>query len=92
LLNLIGNAVKLTSQGEVVLRVEKQEETEEKVTRHFAVKDTGLGIALEKQQSIFESFAQADIRPRGVLEGRIGAYDLCAASGTYRRPHLGPNK
>jgi two-component system, sensor histidine kinase and response regulator len=43
--NLIGNAVKLTSQGEVVLRVEKQEETEEKVTRHFAVKDTGLGVA-----------------------------------------------
>jgi signal transduction histidine kinase/DNA-binding response OmpR family regulator len=60
LLNLIGNAVKFTSQGEVVLRVEKQEETEEKVTLHFAVKDTGLGIASEKQQSIFESFTQAD--------------------------------
>jgi signal transduction histidine kinase/CheY-like chemotaxis protein len=60
LLNLIGNAVKFTSQGEVVLRVEKQEETEGKVTLHFAVKDTGLGIASEKQQSIFESFTQAD--------------------------------
>ena len=60
LLNLIGNAVKFTAQGEVVLRVEKQEETDEKVTLHFAVKDTGLGIASEKQQSIFESFTQAD--------------------------------
>jgi signal transduction histidine kinase/DNA-binding response OmpR family regulator len=60
LLNLIGNAVKFTTQGEVVLRVEKEQETEETLTLHFAVSDTGLGIALEKQESIFESFTQAD--------------------------------
>jgi signal transduction histidine kinase/DNA-binding response OmpR family regulator len=59
-LNLIGNAVKFTSQGEVVLRISKQEETEEGVTLHFAVSDTGVGIPLDKQQSIFESFTQAD--------------------------------
>jgi signal transduction histidine kinase/CheY-like chemotaxis protein/HPt (histidine-containing phosphotransfer) domain-containing protein len=59
-LNLIGNAVKFTSQGEVVLRVEKQEEAEQGVTLHFAVSDTGIGIPLEKQQLIFEGFTQAD--------------------------------
>ncbi|MGD0512496.1 MAG: DAHL domain-containing protein [Terriglobales bacterium] len=59
-LNLVGNAVKFTAKGEVVLRVEKQEETENDVTLHFSVTDTGVGIPLEKQQSIFEGFTQAD--------------------------------
>jgi signal transduction histidine kinase/CheY-like chemotaxis protein len=59
-LNLIGNAVKFTSQGEVMLRIEKLAETEEEVTLHFAVSDTGIGIPLQKQQSIFEGFTQAD--------------------------------
>jgi signal transduction histidine kinase/CheY-like chemotaxis protein len=59
-LNLIGNAVKFTSRGEVVLRIEKKEETAMDVVLHFAVGDTGIGIALEKQKSIFEGFSQAD--------------------------------
>jgi signal transduction histidine kinase/DNA-binding response OmpR family regulator len=59
-LNLVGNAVKFTSQGEVLLRIEKQEQAGELVTLHFAVSDTGLGIPTEKQQSIFEAFTQAD--------------------------------
>jgi signal transduction histidine kinase/DNA-binding response OmpR family regulator len=59
-LNLVGNAVKFTSQGEVLLRIEKQEEAEEHVTLHFAVSDTGPGIPTEKQQAIFEAFTQAD--------------------------------
>jgi signal transduction histidine kinase/CheY-like chemotaxis protein len=59
-LNLIGNAVKFTSQGEVVLRVEKQEATEGRATLHFAVSDTGIGIPLENQHLIFEGFTQAD--------------------------------
>jgi signal transduction histidine kinase/CheY-like chemotaxis protein len=59
-LNLVGNAVKFTAHGEVVLRVEKQEETESHVTLHFSVTDTGVGIPLEKQRSIFEGFTQAD--------------------------------
>jgi len=59
-LNLIGNAVKFTARGEVVLRIEKQAETAQQVTLHFAVSDTGVGIPLGKRKTIFESFTQAD--------------------------------
>jgi signal transduction histidine kinase/CheY-like chemotaxis protein len=59
-LNLIGNAIKFTSQGEIIVRVETQKETNEGVELHFAVRDTGIGIPREKQQSIFEAFTQAD--------------------------------
>jgi signal transduction histidine kinase/CheY-like chemotaxis protein len=58
--NLVGNAIKFTAEGEVVVKVEVQEETEDEVLLHFSVRDTGGGIALEKQQTIFEAFTQAD--------------------------------
>ena len=59
-INLIGNAIKFTSQGEVLMRVETQRESEGEATLHFAVTDTGVGIPLDKQASIFEAFTQAD--------------------------------
>jgi two-component system, sensor histidine kinase and response regulator len=58
--NLLGNAIKFTSQGEVVIQVEIQEESADEVVLHFAVRDTGIGIPLEKQQLIFEAFTQTD--------------------------------
>jgi PAS domain S-box-containing protein len=58
--NLVGNAIKFTGQGEVVVQVAVQEEGEDEAVLHFAVKDTGVGIPLERQQSIFEAFRQAD--------------------------------
>ncbi len=58
--NLIGNAIKFTEKGEVVLRVELESQDDEGTTLHFAVSDTGIGIPPEKQQLIFEPFAQAD--------------------------------
>ncbi|MDH3393770.1 MAG: cache domain-containing protein, partial [Desulfobulbaceae bacterium] len=58
--NLIANAVKFTEQGEVVVRVGLQELEGETVTLLFSVADTGIGVAAEKQQDIFESFTQAD--------------------------------
>ncbi len=58
--NLVGNAIKFTAQGEVEVQVAVQEEAEDEVVLHFAVKDTGVGIPLERQQVIFEAFAQAD--------------------------------
>jgi two-component system, sensor histidine kinase and response regulator len=58
--NLVGNAIKFTSQGEVVIQVEIQEESQDEVVLHFAIRDTGIGIPLEKQQLIFEAFTQTD--------------------------------
>jgi signal transduction histidine kinase len=60
ILNLVGNAIKFTSHGEVVICVERQEETANEVVLQFAVSDTGIGIPLEKQAAIFEAFTQAD--------------------------------
>lgn len=54
--NLIGNAVKFTSQGEVVLRLSSQADRQ----IQFEIQDTGIGIAPEKLESIFDAFTQAD--------------------------------
>jgi signal transduction histidine kinase/DNA-binding response OmpR family regulator len=60
LLNLIGNALKFTSAGEIALKVQLDSIEEKTSTLHFIVSDTGIGIAREKLQSIFSSFNQAD--------------------------------
>jgi signal transduction histidine kinase/CheY-like chemotaxis protein len=60
ILNLVGNAIKFTSRGEIVIRVETQEDTPNNVLLQFAVQDTGIGIPPEKQDSIFEAFTQGD--------------------------------
>ena len=64
LLNILGNAVKFTNRGEVVLHVatEDTEGTEDTdaVTLRFAVTDTGIGIRPEQQEEIFGAFTQAD--------------------------------
>ncbi len=54
--NLVGNAIKFTAAGEVQLRVSVEDDE----TFHFSVRDTGIGIPLDKQVSIFEAFSQAD--------------------------------
>ena len=60
LINLLGNAVKFTEQGEIELRVEETFRNEEKVGLRFTVRDTGIGIPDEKQQRIFDAFIQED--------------------------------
>ena len=60
LVNLLGNAIKFTTQGEVVLSVFCHVATHEKVDVRIVVEDTGVGIALEAQKKIFEVFSQAD--------------------------------
>jgi two-component system sensor histidine kinase/response regulator len=60
LINLIGNALKFTSEGEVGLKVEVDSIEEGAQTLHFTVSDTGVGIAPEKLKTIFDSFSQAD--------------------------------
>ena len=60
LMNLIGNAVKFTRQGEVALKVLLHATEGADCLLHFIVSDTGIGIAPEKQKMIFEPFSQAD--------------------------------
>jgi signal transduction histidine kinase/CheY-like chemotaxis protein len=60
LVNLIGNAIKFTSQGDVHVRVQMVEQAEEGAVLRFAVHDTGIGIPPEQQARIFDSFSQAD--------------------------------
>jgi PAS domain S-box-containing protein len=61
LVNLIGNAIKFTEQGEVEVKVRMQREMEEGIiSLQFSVRDTGIGIPKEKFHLIFESFSQAD--------------------------------
>jgi len=59
-LNLVGNAIKFTESGEVVLSVDLMTNMESDVQLRFTVKDTGIGIAPEKQAAIFAAFHQAD--------------------------------
>jgi signal transduction histidine kinase/CheY-like chemotaxis protein len=58
--NLVGNAIKFTDRGEVVLSVHTEATNNGKAELHFSVVDTGIGIPPEKQQVIFEAFTQAD--------------------------------
>jgi PAS domain S-box-containing protein len=69
IVNLVGNAIKFTEEGEVVVRVEALEPahlptcppaTEQEVVLHFSIADTGIGIPPEKQEMVFEAFTQAD--------------------------------
>jgi signal transduction histidine kinase/ActR/RegA family two-component response regulator len=60
LTNLIGNAIKFTGQGFVSLHIHKDTEDEQTATLRFLVRDSGIGIAADKLEKIFEPFTQAD--------------------------------
>jgi signal transduction histidine kinase/DNA-binding response OmpR family regulator len=60
LVNLVGNAIKFTATGEVVVAVDLETSSDGDVTLHFSVRDTGIGIAPEKQRIVFDAFSQAD--------------------------------
>ncbi len=60
-INLLGNAIKFTEHGEVVLTVDVEQSTENSIFLRFAVRDTGIGVPPEKQREIFEGFSQADV-------------------------------
>jgi two-component system, sensor histidine kinase and response regulator len=60
ILNLVGNAIKFTRQGEVELEARVESQDREGLLLHFVVRDTGIGIPAEVQETIFEAFSQAD--------------------------------
>ena len=60
MLNLVGNAIKFTERGEVLVRSAACGRREAHCTLRLSVRDTGLGISLPQQQQIFDAFTQAD--------------------------------
>jgi CheY-like chemotaxis protein len=62
LINLIGNSVKFTQNGEVIIRVQKLKSTKDIVDLHIEIEDNGVGISNKKQKSIFETFNQGSLQ------------------------------
>jgi len=69
LLNLLGNAIKFTEQGQIELKVEGLEKSSNGVRLRFAVKDTGIGIRKENQDRIFQRFTQEDVSTSRIYGG-----------------------
>jgi PAS domain S-box-containing protein len=88
-LNLLGNAIKFTSQGEIVLVVQTQMETEQAVVLHFAVTDTGVGIPQDEQGTIFEAFTQADASTTRKFGGTGLGLAICSRIVNMMGAHLG---
>ena len=72
IVNLVGNAIKFTERGEVVVRAGVESRTRDAICLHLIVADTGIGISPEKQAQIFEPFEQAD----GSMARRYGGTGL----------------
>ena len=60
IVNLVGNAIKFTEKGEIVVEVTEVSRSNGRIRLHFSVKDTGIGIPPDKQTAVFEAFTQAD--------------------------------
>jgi CheY-like chemotaxis protein len=68
----VGNALKFTEHGEIVIRARVESVSGQEISLHFSIRDTGIGIPREKHAAIFESFTQAD----GSMNRRYGGTGL----------------
>jgi PAS domain S-box-containing protein len=87
LINLLGNAIKFTTRGEVELRLTVESSDEWQVNLRFAVRDTGIGITSEQQALIFSAFSQAD----GGISRRFGGTGLGLAISRQLVEAMGGN-
>lgn len=78
LVNLVGNALKFTARGEIVVSVFLEHAENDRVRLQFRVSDTGIGIAPEKQQLIFQEFSQVDASAERRFEGTGLGLAICA--------------
>ncbi len=82
LVNLVGNALKFTERGEVVVSAEKESAEDKGVWIHFRVRDTGIGIPKEKLGVIFEAFAPGGfVHNTPIRRDRAGPGDHRATRG-----------
>jgi len=89
LFNLIGNAIKYTQDGEIVIDVSVIETATEATTLRFAVTDTGIGITPEAQETLFESFTQADSSTTRKFGGTGLGLAICKRLVTMMQGEIG---
>ncbi len=88
LVNLIGNAIKFTARGEVVLGVKAVGRVAGSVEIEFSVRDTGIGIPKDKQTSIFDAFVQADSSTSRRFGGTGLGLAICAQLLKLMNSHI----
>ena len=86
--NLIGNAVKFTDQGEIVVRVMLEEDDEHRISVSFAVSDTGIGIPLGEQQRLFVAFDQGSATTNRLFGGTGLGLSICHSLATAMHGHV----
>ena len=89
--NLIGNAVKFTDQGEIVVRVMLEEEDDHGAGISFAVSDTGIGIPLGEQQRLFVAFDQGSATTNRLFGGTGLGLSICHSLATAMHGHINVN-
>lgn len=77
LINLVGNAVKFTKEGEISVQISKEDHIREEERLRFVVKDTGIGIPWNKQELLFDSFTQVDSSNTRVFGGTGLGLAIC---------------
>lgn len=85
IMNLVGNAIKFTTNGDIYISAQEESISENEVTIHFSIQDNGIGIPKEKQKAIFEEFQQVDsedFKIQGTGLGLTIVKKLLEASGS----------
>ena len=86
--NLVGNAIKFTEHGEIVVNVAQEPYDGEGEKLHISVRDTGIGIAPQAQQAIFDSFSQADNSTTRKYGGTGLGLSICSKLVSLMRGHI----